>query len=78
MHGAHKQNSAHTLVVVVAVAVAVAVAPVVVVVVAVAPVVVVVVAEIFCSHQNVFNPCLLCLTETDLQNYVCVYRQNQS
>ena len=67
VHGAHKQNSAHTLVVVVAVAVAVAVGPVVVVV-----------AEIFCSHQNVFNPCLLCLTETDLQNYVCVYRQNQS
>ena len=40
VHGAHKQNSAHTLAVVVAVVVAVAVAPVVVVVVAVAPVVV--------------------------------------
>ena len=71
VHGAHKQYSTNTLVVVVAVAVAVALA--------VAPVVVViVVAQIVCSHKSVFNPCLLCLTETDLRNYVSLYRHNQS
>ena len=82
IHGAHKQYSTHTLavavaaykqystntlVVVVVVAVAVVVTPVVVVV-----------AETVCSHKSVFNPCLLCLTETVLRNDVCVYRQNQS
>ena len=86
VHGAYKQYSTHTLAVAVVVAAykqystntLVVVVVVVSVAVVVTPVVEVVVAEIVCSHKSVFNPCLLCLTETVLRNDVCVYRQNQS